>query len=256
MMVWASVCTSWCLVSSSVLVGQSFFTSMRLFTLMPRSARRRHYMHQHLQPLSSSSFAPVDLQAFPTVESFRPPLVPRLPAGGPAALPPAVNHAAAPPPSPGAGIVPLVGVAGRLLDAACGGLIVTPATISSPAAVPAFQRLVSTLDDQLGHPVPHCTCGPVTVWSLRLFATSSLDIALRSPSSSTPIIVVALALPELPSGACSPSSRASAGPLLGHRVVRARRHSRIAQIEYQGHNLATKGIPEFMTANLLIDAVI
>ena len=99
---------------------------------------------------------------------------------------------------------------------------------------------------------------PVTRFdSLRLFATSSLDIALRSPSSSTPIIVVALALPELPSGACSPSSRASAGPLLGHRVVRARRHSRIAQIEYQGHNLATKGIPEFMTANLLLmDAVI
>ena len=34
------------------------------------------YMHQHLPPLSSLLFAPVDLQAFPTVESFLPPLVP------------------------------------------------------------------------------------------------------------------------------------------------------------------------------------
>ena len=73
----ASVCTS--LVSLFVLVAQSFLTSARLFTSMPRFTRRRHYMHppsQHLHPLSSFPFAHVDLQAFPTVESFPPPLVP------------------------------------------------------------------------------------------------------------------------------------------------------------------------------------
>ena len=56
-------------VSSSVLVAQSLFTSPRLFTSMPRSTRRRHHMHQHLPPRSSSPIAPVDLQAFPPIES-------------------------------------------------------------------------------------------------------------------------------------------------------------------------------------------
>ena len=49
----------------------------------------RHYMHQRRQPLSSSPFEPVGLQAFPTVESFRTfpvqfliPLSPPLPEGG------------------------------------------------------------------------------------------------------------------------------------------------------------------------------
>ena len=54
-----SVCTIWRSVSSPVLVAKvakSFFPSL------PRSTRRRHYMHQHLQPLSSSQapFSPVD----------------------------------------------------------------------------------------------------------------------------------------------------------------------------------------------------
>ena len=102
---------------------------------MPRSTRRRRYMHQHLPQLSSLPFAPVDLQALPTVESFLPPLVP-----------PAVNQAA-PPPSLGAGIVPLVADCLTQLSRPGGGLIITPVTISSPAANPAFQRLVSTPDD-------------------------------------------------------------------------------------------------------------
>ena len=186
------MCTSWCLVSSSVLVGQSFFTSMRLFTLMPRSARRRHYMHQHLQPLSSSSFAPVDLQAFPTIEYFPPPLVP-----------PAVNHTP-PPPSP------------EVLVADCltqlsGGLIITPATISSPAAVSALQRLFSTHDAQLATLFPTV---PLTRFdSLCLVATSSLDIALRSPSSRTPL-VAAPASAGPPGGA-----RSTPSPLSRPRLV-------------------------------------
>ena len=109
------------------------------FTWMPRCTRRRHCMHQHLQPLSSSSFAPVDLQAFPTVESFPFSLIL-----------PAVNHPA-PPPSPGAGIVPLVADCLTQLSA---GLIITPATISSPAALPALQRLLSTPDAQLATLLP------------------------------------------------------------------------------------------------------
>ena len=154
------MCTSWRSVSSSVLVAQSFFTSPRLFTSMPRSTRRRHHLHQHLPPLSSSPLAPVDLQAFPPVESVPPPLVPP------------VNHSA-PPPSPGAGIVPLVA---DCLTQLSGGLIITPATISSPAAVPALHRLVSTPDAQLATMFPTV---PVTRFaSLRLFATCSLDIAL------------------------------------------------------------------------------
>ena len=61
-----------------------------------------------------------------------------------------------------------------------GGLIITPATISSPAATPAFQRVVSTPDDHLATLLPTV---PVTRFaSFRLFATCSLDIALRSPS--------------------------------------------------------------------------
>ena len=119
-------------------------------------------MHQHIQPLSSSPFAPVDLQAFPPVESVPPPLVP----------PVQVNQSA-PPPSPGAGIVPLVA---DCLTQLSGGLIITPATISSPAAVPALHRLVSTPDAQLATMFPTV---PVTRFaSLRLFATCSLDIAL------------------------------------------------------------------------------
>ena len=195
------MCTSRRSVSSSALVAQSFFTSARLFTSMPRSTRRRRYMHQHLPQLSSLPFAPVDLQALPTVESFLPPLVP-----------PAVNQAA-PPPSLGAGIVPLVA---DCLTQLSGGLIITPATISSPAAVPALHRLVSTPDAQLATLVPTV---PVTRFaSLRLFATCSLDIALRLPSSRT-TIVAALASAEPPGGARSPSSStpvaaglASAGP--------------------------------------------
>ena len=123
----ASVCTSWRSASSSALVAQSFFTSTRFVTLMPRSTRRRHHMHQHLQPLSSSPFAPVDLQAFPPVASVPPPLVPP------------VNHSA-PPPSPGAGIIPLVT---DCLTQLSGGLLNTSATLSSPAAVPTLHRLVS-----------------------------------------------------------------------------------------------------------------
>ena len=110
----------------------------------------------------------------------------------------AVSHAASP--SPGAGIVPLVA---DYLTQLSGGLIVTPATISSPAAVPALQSLVSTPNAQLpvATRLPNV---PVTRFdSLCLFATISLDmIALRSPPSSTP----------------PPRSR------LGPRVGSARRH--------------------------------
>ena len=78
-----------------------------------------------------------------------------------------------------------------------GGLIITPATISSPAAVPALHRLVSTPDAQLATLIPTV---PVTRFaSLRLFATCSLDIALRLPSSRT-TIVDALASAEPPGG--------------------------------------------------------
>ena len=109
---------------------------------MPRSTRRRHCMHQHLPLLSSFPFAPVYLQAFLTVDSFPPPLVP-----------PAVNPAA-PPPRPR----PLEPALSRwsAVVADClartqlsSGLLITPATISSPAAIPAFQRLVWTPDVQL-----------------------------------------------------------------------------------------------------------
>ena len=86
------------------------------------------------------------------------------------------------------------------------GLIITPTMISSQAAVLALQRLVSTPDQtrcSAGHPLPTV---PVTVFeSLLLYATSSLDIALRWPSSSTPI-VAAPASVEQQGGARSPSS--------------------------------------------------
>ena len=152
---------------------------------MPRSTRRRDYTH--LRPLSSSRFAPVDLQAFPTFEFFLaqflvpfppPPLLPegcevcywlgswdrdtnpRTPASPlpvdtldpprsglvpPPLVFPAVKHAA-PPLSPGTGIVPLVA---DCLTQLSGGLVVTPATISSPAAVPALRRHISTPGAQL-----------------------------------------------------------------------------------------------------------
>ena len=113
------MCTSWRFIH--VLVAQSFFTSTRLFLSMHRSTCRRHYMHQHLQPLSSSPFAPVDLQAFPDVESFPPPLAPH--------------------PSPGACIVPLVTDSLKQLSS---GLIITPATISSPAAVSRVVRIANS----------------------------------------------------------------------------------------------------------------
>ena len=148
------MCTSWRSESSSVLVAQSFFTSPRLFTSMPRSTRRRHHMHQHLPPLSSF---PVDLQAFPPVASVPPPLVPP------------VNHSA-PPPSPGAGIVPLVA---DCLTQLSGGPIITPATISSPAAVPALQRLASTPDAQLATLL-------LTV-PLALFDSDSLHLSQPAP---------------------------------------------------------------------------
>ena len=67
---------------------------------------------------------------------------PRSALAPPPFVPPAVDHAA-PPTSPGAGIVPLVA---DCLTQLSGGPIITPATISSPAAVPALQRLVSTPD--------------------------------------------------------------------------------------------------------------
>ena len=100
-----------------ILVAQSFFTSTQFVTPMPRSTRIRHQMHQHLLPLSLSPVAPVDLQTFPPVDSVPPPSVTP------------VNHSA-PPPSAGTGIVPPVA---DCLTQLSGGLLITPATISSPA---------------------------------------------------------------------------------------------------------------------------
>ena len=150
------MCTSRRSVSSSVLLAKSFFTSTRLFTstAILRSTRRRNYMHQHPQPLSSSPFAPVDLQAFPTVESFQPPLVP-----------PAAIHAA-PPPSPRGCIVPLMADCFPQLS---GGLVITPrysfqlpfppSNASSRLPTPSW---ASTPD---AHPAPHCTGSPRTAFS-------------------------------------------------------------------------------------------
>ena len=140
----------------------------------------------------------------------------------------AVSHAASP--SPGAGIVPLVA---DYLTQLSGGLIVTPATISSPAAVPALQSLVSTPNAQLpvATRLPNV---PVTLFdSLRLFATISLEsgldmIALRSPPSSTPTVAAPVSAgPQ--GGERSPSSpipgpSQAPRPRLSRRVVRAHRY--------------------------------
>ena len=67
---------------------------------------------------------------------------------------------------------------------------------------------------------PPCTCDPVR---LRLFATCSLDIALRSPSSCTPLW-------PRPSRGVARARRPRAspppppGPRLSRRVANARRH--------------------------------
>ena len=171
----------------------------------------------HHRPHPSSLFEPADSQASPTLESFlarfpvhSPPPQPegggvahcsgvcdrntilRTPAASlpvdsprsvsaPAPLVPfAVIHAD-PPPSPGAGIVLLVA---DCLSHIC-GLILTPATTSesSPATVPALQRLLATPDPRLASLLPTV---PVTRFdSLHLFATISLDIGLGSPHRLT-----------------------------------------------------------------------
>ena len=170
---------------------------------MPRSTRRRHYMSiSNRSPRTSSHFAPLDFQALPTFDSFPPPLAPL-----------AVNHAI-PPPSPGAGIVPLVA---KCLTQLSGGLIITAATISSLAAVPALQRLDSRRP--AGHPAPHCTCDPV-----RLAPPSRDLLPGHCAALAVTPIVAALASAEPPGGARSLSScvpvaaaPASAGPPGGAR---------------------------------------
>ena len=124
----------------------------------------------------------------------------------------------APPPSesPRAGIVLLVADCVTQLS---NGLIVTPATISSPAAVPALPRLISTPDAQLPTLLPTV---PVTRFdSFRLFATISLQIVAGSTApggaSSQPSsgpLAAAPAPAEPPGAARSPSSprRVSAEP--------------------------------------------
>ena len=117
-----------------------------------------------------------------------------------------------PAPSPGGSIAQL---AADFLTQLSGGLIITPATISSQAAVPALQRLISTPDAQLATLLP--TIRVTRFDKLRLFATSSLDIALRSPSSRPPIVAApatgcrALAVIEHPRH-CRPGLGRAAGP--------------------------------------------
>ena len=150
------------------MVAQRIFTSTRFFTSMPRSTRRRHHMHQHLQPLSSSPVAPVDLQAFPPVQSVPPPLVPLV-------------DQSAPPPTPCPGIVPLV--------ADC-------------LTQPDHHAHHDILCSRRSRPP---SWSPLYRCPIRLapaFASCSLDLALSSPSSRT-TIVAALASSEPPGGASS-----------------------------------------------------
>ena len=150
------------------MVAQRIFTSTRFFTSMPRSTRRRHHMHQHLQPLSSSPVAPVDLQAFPPVQSVPPPLVPLV-------------DQSAPPPTPCPGIVPLV--------ADC-------------LTQPDHHAHHDILSSRRSRPP---SWSPLYRCPIRLapaFASCSLDLALSSPSSRT-TIVAALASSEPPGGASS-----------------------------------------------------
>ena len=80
-----------------------------------------------------------------------------------------------PAPSPGGSIAQL---AADFLTQLRGGLIITPATISSQAAVPALQRLISTPDAQLATLLPlfqrHCSK------RRSLFATIFLPGTFRS----------------------------------------------------------------------------
>ena len=126
---------------------------------------------------------------------------------------PAVYHDV-PPPSPGAGIVPLV--AKRPTQLSDGLMIVTPGTISSPAAVPALQRLISTPDAQLATLLPAV---PVTRFDLRrLFAIISLYIAIGPPLRGR------MAPTRRHRTTPSPLSR----PRLSRRVARACGHRRRA----------------------------
>ena len=79
--------------------------------------------------------------------------------------------------SQSAGLVQLV--ADRLAQLRS-GLVVTPAAISTPAAAPAQQRLVTTRDAQLATLLPAVS---VTRFeSFRLYATVALDVARGSPA--------------------------------------------------------------------------
>ena len=124
---------------------------------------------------------------------------------------PAVYHDV-PPPSPGAGIVPLV--AKRPTQLSDGLMIVTPGTISSPAACPPTSYLDSRRP--AGHPAPRCTRD-----TLRLAPPfrdhlsvhrdrppSSRPDGAYSPSSNNPVAAVP-ASAEPPGCACLRSSPAS-----------------------------------------------
>ena len=136
--------------------------------------------------IDASLHLPTTLHASASPTAFLVSFCARRPAGVPdcrilsaSVGPPAVNHAI-PPPSPGAGIVPLVA---DCLTQLSGGLIITPATISSPVAIPALQPLVSTPD---AHPATHRPGSTRSAFSRPAPLTLRCARRLRAPPSPPP----------------------------------------------------------------------